>query len=92
MARLWVELIGLFILVPVAVMIWAKQLGGLLMPLLGFVGVVCLAILLADKQFKRIRLWHWEQWQSHIKDALRLFIPWACLLAMLVYLLKQLLG
>ncbi len=88
MAKLWAELIGLFILVPVAVVIWAKQLGGFLMPLLGAVGLLCLASLLADKQFKRIRLWHWDDWHQHINDALKLFIPWACLLGLLVYLAK----
>lgn len=88
MIRLWVELILLFLILPLAVIFWTQQISDFLMPILGGIGLLCLAILLADKQFKRFRLWHWQDFFSHLKTTLKLFIPWACILAALIYLIK----
>lgn len=88
MARLWAELIGLFFLLPLAVVYWIRHLADWLMPILGFMGVGCLALLLADKQFKRFRLWHMQDFSKHLGATLKLFVPWACLTMVLVYLLK----
>lgn len=67
---------------------WIKHFADYLMPILGIMGLCCLAILLADKQFKRIKLWHWDDYKIHLKSTLRLFLPWASLLALVVYFLK----
>ncbi|MBT79065.1 MAG: CPBP family intramembrane metalloprotease [Alteromonadaceae bacterium] len=86
--RLWAEMIALFFMLPLAIAYWVNQVAGYLMPLLGLTGVACLAVLLADKQFKRFRLWHWQDFFTHLRTTLKLFIPWACLLGALVYLIK----
>ncbi|MCG7814931.1 CPBP family intramembrane metalloprotease, partial [Alteromonas sp. MCA-1] len=88
MAKLWSELILLFVVIPFAVLYWIKHFANYLMPILGVMGLCCLAILLADKQFKRIKLWHWEDYHTHLKSTLRLFLPWASLLALVVYFFK----
>ena len=88
MAKLWSELILLFVVIPFAVLYWIKHFANYLMPILGVMGLCCLAILLADKQFKRIKLWHWEDYRTHLKSTLRLFLPWASLLALVVYFFK----
>ncbi|MEC7631873.1 MAG: CPBP family intramembrane glutamate endopeptidase, partial [Pseudomonadota bacterium] len=74
MAKLWSELILLFVVIPFAVLYWIKHFANYLMPILGVMGLCCLAILLADKQFKRIKLWHWEDYRTHLKSTLRLFL------------------
>ena len=61
MAKLWSELILLFVVIPFAVLYWIKHFANYLMPILGVMGLCCLAILLADKQFKRIKLWHLKE-------------------------------
>jgi len=86
--RLWIEMVLLFFALPVAIAYWVNQVADYLMPLLGAVGIACLAILLADKQFKRFRLWHWQDFFTHLRTTLKMFIPWACLLAAVVYLIK----
>ena len=86
--RLWIEMVLLFFALPVAIAYWVNQVADYLMPLLGAVGIACLAVLLADKQFKRFRLWHWQDFFTHLRTTLKMFIPWACLLAAVVYLIK----
>ena len=86
--RLWIEMVLLFFALPVAIAYWVNQVADYLMPLLGMVGIACLAVLLADKQFKRFRLWHWQDFFAHLRTTLKMFIPWACLLAAVVYLIK----
>jgi len=66
-AKLWSELILLFVVIPFAVLYWIKHFANYLMPILGVMGLCCLAILLADKQFKRIKLWHWEDYRHAFK-------------------------
>ncbi len=83
--RLWAELMLLFVLMPMAVFWWIAELHVYLMPMLFAVGMLCLAILLADNQFKRFRLWHFRDCRTHLFSALRVFLPWACLLTVAVY-------
>ena len=73
--RLWAEMIALFFMLPLAIAYWVNLVAGYLMPLLGLTGVACLAVLLADKQFKRFRLWHWQDFFTHLRTTLKLFIP-----------------
>ena len=86
--KLWSELVLLFIAVPLVVFYWVKHVGSWLMLLLGIVGVICLAVLLADKQFQRVRLWHWNDYKPYLKSTLKFFLPWASLLALCVYVFK----
>ena len=88
MVRLWAELVVLFFVLPLAVIYWTQEIAEYLMPILGCVGLVCLGVLLADKQFKRFRLWHWDDFFTHLRTTFKMFIPWACLLSVAVYLLK----
>ena len=88
MTRLWAELVVLFVGLPAAIFFLINDLQIWLMPLLGLVGIVCLAVLLADNQFKRFRLWHTTDFLHHFKTALKLFIPWACLMMAAVYLIR----
>lgn len=85
MVRLWAELIVLFGILPIAVYVWIQNLGDYLMPILGAIGLICLAVLLADRQFKRFRLWNWDGFGAHFKQGIRLFLPWSCLLMVTVY-------
>ena len=88
MAKLWAELVAVFFGLPVAVYFTIEELAGWLMPLLGAIGLLCLALLLIDKQFKRVRLWHWSDARTHVKAILLFFLPWACLLTVVVYLAR----
>ncbi|VXB81537.1 CAAX prenyl protease-like protein [Alteromonas sp. 38] len=88
MVKLWSELLILFVALPIAVLYWINHVSDWLMPILGIVCLFCLSVLLADKQFQRIRLWHWEDYGPHLKSTLKLFLPWASLLALCVYLIK----
>lgn len=88
MVKLWSELIILFVALPIAVLFWINHVADWLMPILAIVCLFCLCVLLADKQFQRIRLWHWEDYGRHLKSTLKLFLPWASLLALCVYLIK----
>jgi membrane protease YdiL (CAAX protease family) len=86
--KLWSELVLLFVALPLAILYWINHVADWLMPILGILGLGCLAVLLADKQFQRVRLWHWQDGKTHLKRALKLFVPWASLLALMVYLVK----
>ena len=83
--KLWAELLLLFVLMPIGVFWWVSDLHLYLMPILFGVGMACLAVLLADNQFKRFRLWHIRDFRSHCFSALRVFLPWACLLTVAIY-------
>ena len=74
MVKLWSELVILFVVLPIAVLYWLNHVADWLMPILAVVCLFCLCVLLADKQFQRIRLWHWEDYGRHLKSTLKLFL------------------
>ena len=82
----WSELIGLFLLLPLLVIFAIQNHARWLMPLLVSVGLLCLTLLLTDKQFKRKRLWRTKGCWQHIKSTLWFFVPLASLLCVLLYL------
>ncbi|QJR82695.1 CPBP family intramembrane metalloprotease [Alteromonas pelagimontana] len=59
-----------------------------LMALLGGMALVCLLILLNDRQFKRVKLWHWQDFSVHLADSVLFFLPWASVVTVGVYLIK----
>ncbi|WP_284217703.1 CPBP family intramembrane glutamic endopeptidase [Agaribacter marinus] len=85
MVSRWLELFGLFFISPVIIVLLIQDIDAWLMPMLGFMGVVCLSLLLVDKQFKRFRLWHTQNIKSHLRSSVRFFAPWACLLTLGIY-------
>ena len=76
-----------FLGIPVLVYLTIIDLSTWLMPLLGVTGLACLGILLADNQFKRFRLWNLNGIGAHFCAALKLFLPWACLVSIAIYML-----
>ncbi len=76
----------IFLGLPVILYFTIAELSLWLMPLLGMVGLICLSLLLVDKQFKRIRLWKVEGLGEHIIASVKLFLPWACIVSLFIYL------
>lgn len=87
MVRLWLELVGLFFGIPLLVYASVDSVGQYLMVILIIIGAACLGILLRDNQFKRFRLWHWGE-REQVKAVWRCFFVGACLLAVLVLLIR----
>ena len=83
----WSEMLLLFLGMPILVYLTITDLTTWVMPLLGLTGLACLAVLLADNQFKRFRLWNFDGIGAHMLAALRLFLPWACLVSIAIYML-----
>lgn len=84
--KLWAELLLLFVLFPLSVFVWISQLSDWLMPLLFMTGVACLCVLINDKQFNKLRLWNWQDFSHHFRHAMKLFLPWASVVALFTYL------
>ncbi|MCC2615886.1 CPBP family intramembrane metalloprotease [Aestuariibacter halophilus] len=78
--RRWLELVGLFIVTPIAMVVWVDQLQGWLMPVLVTVGMVCFWLLWSDTTFKRFRLWRTEALGHDLRRMLWLFVPGAAVL------------
>ena len=83
--KLWAELVALFIFVPLLFLAGIQYVGPYLMAALVVVGAICLWLLLADSSFQRFRLWNWQHGKPHLLASFKLFIPWACLTAVVVY-------
>lgn len=83
----WFELCSLFLLLPLALLLFVAERDTWLLPMLLSLGAVCLYLLLKDTNFKRFRLWHVEGFSHHLRASLRLFIPSALVISLLVYVL-----
>ncbi|GAB3039451.1 hypothetical protein [Bowmanella dokdonensis] len=81
----WLEMIVLFICLPLGVAFFLQRPGVWLMPLLVLVSLLCLYLLLSDPKFKRFRLWHIQGCGSCIVRQMALFLPFAVLCSALVY-------
>ena len=79
---LWVELILVFIGLPLAFFLYREWLASWVIPTLIVFGILCLSLLLADPKFKRFRLWNAQQFPLHHKQMLLLFFPGSLLLAL----------
>ena len=77
---LWAEMLVVFVLTPMSLYAVSHHLHFWLMPMLFVVGIMCLAVLLFDNQFKRGRLWNTRGLTEHVIASVRLFVPWACLI------------
>ncbi|NVK57265.1 MAG: CPBP family intramembrane metalloprotease [Alteromonadaceae bacterium] len=84
-AKLWLELFGLFVLLPILFLIGIQQFGPYLLIVLAAVSVICVWILIADSTFRRVRLWNWQAGKPHLLASLKLFFPWALAMAAIVY-------
>lgn len=87
MARLWSEMVLLFVILPLAVFYWVHQVADMLLVILAAIGVYCLAILLTDTQFQRNKLWLWNNNRTHIKSAFKCFVPCAAIIASVVHVI-----
>ncbi|MFC3121476.1 CPBP family intramembrane glutamic endopeptidase [Agaribacter flavus] len=85
MLKRWIEMFGLFFISPILVVTLIQDIDTWLMPMLSIIGIACLGMLLADKQFKRFRLWHTQDIKLHLIASLRFFAPWACLIGFTIY-------
>lgn len=83
----WAEMFSVFVGLPTMVYLTISNLTLWVMPLLGVTGLLCLSLLLVDKQFKRFRLVNTKGFANHAWAALRLFLPWACIISLMIYLL-----
>ena len=81
----WLELAGIFVVLPVLLAMFSHYSLRYLMPLLAVVGLLCLLYLLRDKQFKRKRLWRIKGASAHVLNAIKLFLPLAMVITFLVY-------
>ncbi|GGF70241.1 CPBP family glutamic-type intramembrane protease [Alteromonas lipolytica] len=81
----WLELISLFIFLPLLFWVGVQHFGPYLLVLLAGVGGMCLWLLMSDQSFKRFRLWNWQQGKPHLLASFKLFVPWALATAAVVY-------
>ncbi|MDC8831435.1 CPBP family intramembrane glutamic endopeptidase [Alteromonas gilva] len=84
-AKRWLELLGLFILLPLCFWAGLHQFGPYLLIVLACVSGICLWLLVADQSFRRVRLWNWQAGKPHLLASLKLFLPWALITAAVVY-------
>lgn len=81
----WTELSLIYLISPLLVFLLVSDQETWLMPVLCMMGATCLILLLNDSNFKRYRLWHTDQFSMHIGKSLKIFIPAAIGLAIVVY-------
>ena len=81
----WSELTVLFLCTPLLILFLVSDYDTWLMPLLILMGGYCLLLLWKDVNFKRFRLWHTDDFWQHFGATLKVFVPCAIVLAMLVY-------
>ena len=81
----WSELTVLFLCTPLLILFLVSDYDTWLMPLLILMGGYCLLLLWKDVDFKRFRLWHTDDFWQHFGATLKVFVPCAIALAMLVY-------
>ncbi len=81
----WLELLGLFILLPVIFLVGLQQFGPYLLVVLAVVSGVCVWLLFTGQTFRRVRLWHWQAGKPHLQASLKLFVPWALATGAVVY-------
>lgn len=78
---LGVELVALFVVVPILLYVYRHQVGRVVVPTILLVAVPCLVLLLADPAFDRRRLWNAEALWPRLRRTLRFFLPAAVVLA-----------
>lgn len=83
--RLWSELLVLFVGVPLLFWFGLQQAASYLLLVLVMIGATCGWLLLKDQTFKRVKLWNWQGGKPHLIASLKLFVPWATLMAVIVY-------
>ena len=81
----WLELVIIFLCSPILLYLLVPGLGSWLMPILGVIGIVCLALLLLDPSFKRSRLTNVSIFRHHLRTSLLVFIPSAVLILLALY-------
>ncbi|MEM0912545.1 MAG: CPBP family intramembrane glutamic endopeptidase, partial [Pseudomonadota bacterium] len=84
--KCWVELIIAFLIAPVIFAVAVSDIDTWLMPSLFCAGIICLLLLLKDKEFKRKKLFHMQEVSTHFISALKLFLPIAILFSSGIYL------
>lgn len=81
----WLELAVLYLVIPALVLLLVPSQDIWLMTILCLMGAFCLLVLLKDAHFKRFRLWHTDKFYHHIYQSLKLFVPAAVILTVVVY-------
>lgn len=81
----WSELTVLFLCTPLLILFLVSDYDTWLMPLLILMGGYCLWLLWRDVDFKRFRLFNTHDFWMHIRASLKLFVPAAITLGLLVY-------
>ncbi len=81
----WLELVFIFLCMPVLLFTLVTDLNLWLMPVLGMVGITCLLLLLLDPSFKRFRLTNVSEFRQHLRTSLSVFVPSAALILLTLY-------
>lgn len=81
----WTELIVIFVLIPMLTALVLSRYDEFLMPVLFALGAGCFYLLIKDRQFKRFRLWHTQDFRKHALSAMSLFVPLALVMALVTY-------
>ena len=84
----WLEMIALFICLPLGVALFLQGPAIWLMPLLVLISLLSFCLLLCDPNFKRFRLWHVQGGVGCILRQIALFLPVALVCSVLVYTLS----
>ncbi|GEA11356.1 hypothetical protein KUL49_17310 [Alteromonas sp. KUL49] len=82
---LWSEMTVIFCVLPLSVYMLIGEVASYLMVMLFSVGVICLCVLLVDKQFNRQRLVNWRFEKSQLISCLSWFIPLSVLMSISLY-------
>lgn len=84
----WLEMGTVFWGLPAVVILTMSEPEKWMLPVLIATGVVCVLLLLRDRKFKRFRLYHTLHLRQHLLSLLKLFIPLAIGMSMLLYWIK----
>jgi len=83
-----VEFIVLYIIFPTSLYFFRQTFGNRIIPSLVVLGVGCLIILLLDRRFERKKLWNANDFGTHLKRTLKVFLP-AVLMVSWIYVLVE---
>ncbi len=87
MLKHWIELVIVFLFAPLIFWVGVADIDTWLMPTLFCAGLICLLLLLNDKNFKRKKLYRVNELVPHFINALKLFLPVAFVFSAGIYLI-----
>lgn len=83
-----VEFTVLYVIFPTSLYFFRQTFGNRIIPSLVVLGIGCLTLLLLDRRFERKRLWNANDFRTHLKRTLKVFLP-AALVVSLIYVVTE---